>query len=56
MSSRFYPKIELSDSDFEEWLELLYEQSFNYDYLILELLKIINDSSPIHTMDVIPIM
>lgn len=56
MSPRFYNKIELSDLDFEEWMALLNERSCNYDYLVLELIDIINNTSPIHTIDIVPIM
>lgn len=56
MSLRFYSKIELSDSDFEEWSELLNERLFNYVYLVTELMLIINNTVPIHTMDIVPIM
>ncbi|KAI4462321.1 hypothetical protein MML48_5g00018399 [Holotrichia oblita] len=55
MSPRFYTKIELSDLDFEEWMALLNERWCNYDYLVLELIDIINNTSPIHTIDIVPI-
>lgn len=55
MSSRFYKRYQLSDSDFTEWLELYREKPQTYHYLVNDLMNIVNTHVPIKSIAVVPI-
>lgn len=55
MSPRFYKRYELSDSDLVEWAELLKERPQTYNYLVADLINIVNTHLPIKSIGVVPI-
>lgn len=55
MSPRFYKRYELSDSDLIEWAELIQERPRTYNYLVYDLINIVNTHLPIHSVEVVPI-
>lgn len=55
MSSRFYKRYQLSDSDFVEWSELYQEKPQSYHYLTDDLMNIVNSHVPIKSIEVVPI-
>lgn len=55
MSSRFYKRYQLSDSDFTEWFVLYQEKNQTYYYLVDDLMNIVNTHVPIKSIGVVPI-
>ncbi|CAH0554702.1 unnamed protein product [Brassicogethes aeneus] len=55
MPPRFYKKLELSDSDMEEWGELMAKRDLNYNYLVLDLMEIVNTHVPIMSIEMVPL-
>lgn len=55
MSPKFYKRYELSESDLIEWKNLMKENPRAYYYIVDDLMKIVNDDSPINTIEVVPI-
>lgn len=55
MSPRFYKRYELSDSDLVEWAELIKERPQTYNYLVHDLINIVNTHLPIRSIEVVPI-
>lgn len=54
MSPKLYKKYELSDSDLDEWTDLLNEDDKVYDYLVVDLMEIINTDVPIKSIEPVP--
>lgn len=55
MSSRFYKRYQLSDTDFTEWAELYQEKPQTYHYLVDDLMNIVNTHVSIKSIGVVPI-
>ncbi|XP_023014893.1 F-box only protein 21 [Leptinotarsa decemlineata] len=55
MPPKFYKKYEISDSDLHEWSLLLNERDEVYNYLVLDLMDIVNTDAPINSIEVVPL-
>ncbi|XP_060528394.1 F-box only protein 21-like [Cylas formicarius] len=55
MPPRFYKKYEISESDLHEWNIVLGEREEVYNYLVLDLMEIVNTEEPIHSIEVVPL-
>ncbi|XP_044753413.1 F-box only protein 21-like isoform X2 [Coccinella septempunctata] len=55
MPSKFCKKYEISECELEEWTLLLSEKRENYYYLVDYLMKIVNSTEEINSVDVVPL-
>nr|CAI5841008.1 unnamed protein product [Callosobruchus analis] len=55
MPPKFYKKYEISDSDLQEWSTILHEREEVYNYLVLDLMEIVNTDEPINSLEVVPL-
>ncbi|VEN52081.1 unnamed protein product, partial [Callosobruchus maculatus] len=55
MPPKFYKKYEISDSDLHEWSIILHEREEVYNYLVLDLMEIVNTDEPINSVEVVPL-
>lgn len=55
MPPKFYKKYEISDSDLHEWSVILHEREEVYNYLVKDLMDIVNTDVPIKSIEVVPL-
>ncbi|CAG9854707.1 unnamed protein product [Phyllotreta striolata] len=55
MPAKFYKRYEISDSDLYEWNNILHEREEVYNYLVLDLMEIVNADVPINSIEVVPL-
>ncbi|KAG5871872.1 hypothetical protein JTB14_033878 [Gonioctena quinquepunctata] len=55
MPPKFYKKYEISDSDLHEWSLIMNERHEVYNYLVLDLVEIVNTDAPINSIEVVPL-
>ncbi|CAH1155846.1 unnamed protein product [Phaedon cochleariae] len=55
MPPKFYKKYEISDSDLYEWNGILNEKDEAYNYLVMDLMDIVNTDVPINSIEVVPL-
>ncbi|KAJ8920050.1 hypothetical protein NQ315_011703 [Exocentrus adspersus] len=55
MPPRFYKKYEISDSDLHEWSVILHEREEVYNYLVNDLMDIVNTEAAIKSIEVVPL-
>lgn len=55
MPAKFYKRYEISDSDLYEWNNIMHEREEVYNYLVLDLMEIVNTEAPIKSIEVVPL-
>ncbi|XP_057670949.1 F-box only protein 21-like [Diorhabda carinulata] len=55
MPAKFYKRYEISDSDLYEWNNIMHEREEVYNYLVLDLMDIVNTEAPIKSIEVVPL-
>lgn len=55
MPAKFYKRYEISDSDLHEWNNILHEREEVYNYLVLDLMEVVNTDVPINSIEVVPL-